>query len=171
MAFIYDLANEGGGTLLQDSDGAAPALKVNSNAAGYPAIACQSTASGSVIQVTALSGAGLDVDAVAGIGVDADTTSTTLPAGDFRSAATIGPALIVGRTVAGLTTIAAMKFLHPSCASAAIMEFGGGMISCTSVIYTSAAKTDYVIPVSLQDGTIRYIPLVQPSAIVGGAAF
>lgn len=170
MSFIYDLDNEGGGTLLQDSDGAAPALKINSNAAGYPALACQSTASGSVIQVTALSGAGLDVDGVAGIGVDADTTSTTLPAGDFRSGATIGPALIVGRTVCALPTIAPFKILHPSCASAAVMELAGGFISCTSVDIVTAANSDYVFPVSL-NGVIRYIPLVNGTAIKGGAAF
>jgi hypothetical protein len=148
MAFIYDLDNEHGGAILADTDTGAPALQVNSNAAGYPAIACYSTASGSVIKATALSGPAFDGDSV----------STTEPAADFRSGATIGPALIVGRTVNGSPTIGAVQFLGTSVASGAIMEFKGGFISCTSVLMTSAKHTDYAIPVSI-NGVQRYIVL------------
>jgi hypothetical protein len=158
---IYDLDNKGGGQIIGASDNTQPAFRVESKAAGYPAIACYSTASGSVIQATAISG---------GPAFDGDSVSTTQPAGDFRSAATIGPALIVGRTVCALPTIAPMKFLHPSCASAAVMEFQGGFISCTSIDIISAANADYVLPISL-NGVVRYIPLMNSTSIKGGATF
>ena len=160
MAFIYDLDNEGGGTILADSNTVAPALKINSNAAGYPALAIQSTASGAAVQVSGIQG----------IGIDADAKDANAVAGDFRSLATTGRAVIVGRTVAGSPTIAPMQFLHPSCASAAVMEFGGGFISCTSIDIVTAANSDYVLPVSL-NGVVRYIPLVNSTAIQSGAAF
>lgn len=160
MTMIYDLDNKGGGQIIGLSGNTQPALSVDSRVAGIPAIACLSTASGSVVKVTAISGAG----------IDADSVSTTNPAGDFRSAATIGPALIVGRTVASLPTIAPFKILHPSCASAAVMELGGGFISCTSIVLTSVANTDYVFPISL-NGVIRYIPCFGAAAVVGGATF
>jgi hypothetical protein len=160
MTFIYDLDNEGGGTILSDTGTVQPALKVNSNSAGYPAIACQSTASGSVIQATAISGPAFDGDSI----------SSTNAAGDFRSSITGGPALIVGRTVISSPTVCAFKVLAPSAASAAVMEFQGGFISCTSIDIITAANADYVIPVSL-NGVVRYIPLMNSTSIKGGAAW
>lgn len=159
MAFIYDLDNEGGGTILADADTVAPALKVNNNSAGYPALAIQSTASGSALQVSGIQGAGIDADAK-----DANAV-----AGDFRSLATSGSAMLVGRTVCGSPTIAAFKILAPSTASGAVMEFGGGFISCTSIDIVTAANADFAVPVSL-NGVIRYIPLVNSTSIKGGAA-
>ena len=159
MAFIYDLDNEGGGTILADAGTLAPALKVNNNSAGYPAIAIQSTASGSALQVSGIQGAAIDADAK-----DANAV-----AGDFRSIATTGTALIVGKTdSAASPTIAAMKILHPSVASGAVMEFGGGFVSCTSIDIATAANADYVLPISL-NGEIRGIPLVKLSAASGDA--
>jgi len=160
MAFIYDLDNEGGGQILSDSNTGGPALQVNSNAAGQPALALLSTASGSVIKVTAISG----------VGVDADSVSTTHAAGDFRSGATTGPALTVGRTVNATASIGALQFLGTSAASGAIMGFKGGFISLTSILLTSAAHFDYVIPVEL-NGEARYIPVIKGSGLVGGAVF
>ena len=121
-----------------------------------------------MVQITAISGAGVDVDAVGGLGIDADTSSASYAAGDFRSAATTGPAFIIGRTICGSTTIAALKVLHPSTPSGAVMEFGGGFISCTSIDIITAANVDYAIPVSL-NGNIRYIPLMGSAAVLGGA--
>lgn len=168
---IYDLDNEYGGVILGDSDCAAPSLSVNSNAPGQPALAVLSTASGAAVKVTGIDVAGIDVDNGANaIGIDADSSSTTNPAGDFRSSATVGPALIVGRTVNSSSTIAALRILGSSVASAALIEFKGGFISCTSVILTSAANTDYVIPVSI-NGAVRYIPCFAGAAVQGGAAF
>ncbi len=179
--FIYNLDNENGGMILSDSDTTAPALQVNSNAAGYPAIAAYSTASTSVIKVTALSGAGLQVTASGGpgvdvdasgtqIGIDADSSSTTAGAGDFRSSASIGPALVVGRTVNGSPTVGALQFLGTSVASGAILGFKGGFISLTSIILTTAAHFDYALPVEV-NGVQRYIPLVAATGISGAAAF
>ena len=159
MAFIYDLDNEDGGTILADAGSVAPALKLNNNSAGYPALAIQSTASGSALQVSGIKGAGIDADAK-----DADAV-----AGDFRSNATTGYALIVGKTdSAASPTIAAMKVLHPSVASGAVMEFGGGFISCTSIDIVTAANADYILPISL-GGVIRGIPLVTLAAASGDA--
>lgn len=159
MAFIYDLDNEGGGQILADAGTVQPALKVDNNAAGYSAIAVLSTASASAVQISGIMGAG----------IDADAKDSTAVAGDFRSNATGGTALLVGSTVVGSPTIAAFKVLHPSVASGAVMELGGGFISCTSVILTTVANIDYVFPVSL-NGNIRYIPVLKGAGISGGAA-
>jgi hypothetical protein len=88
----------------------------------------------------------------------------------FKSAATVIPALTVGKTVNGSSTIGVLKILGTSGASCAIVEFGGGFISCTSIDIVTAANSDYVLPVSL-NGVVRYIPLVNGTAIKGGAAF
>lgn len=157
---IYALDDEGGGKIFSDADTAAPALRIESNgsgaalaansfSAGYPGILVESTASGYPLDVTAING----------------TYGSR-----FRSAVTGGAALIVGKSVTGSPTIAPIKILNPSCASAALMEFEGGFISCTSVILTSVAHTDYVIPVSI-NGAIRYIAAFQKEAVQGGAAF
>lgn len=80
------------------------------------------------------------------------------------------PALVVGRAAAGSQTIAAMKILGSSLASGALIEFGGGFISCTSVVLTTVANTDYCIPVQVGLET-RYIPVFKAAAVIGGAAF
>lgn len=159
MSFIYDLDNEGGGQILADAGTTQAALKINNDSAGYSALAIQSTASGAAVQISGIQG----------IGIDADAKDANAVAGDFRSNATGGRALIVGSTVVGSPTIAAFKVLHPSVASGAVMELGGGFISCTSVILTSVAHIDYVFPVSL-NGVIRYIPAFAAAAVQGGAA-
>ena len=159
MAFIYDLDNEGGGQILADLGTAAPALQINNNDAGYQALAIQSTASGAAVKVSGIQG----------IGIDADAVDANAVAGDFRSNATGGTALVVGRTVRGGITVAPFKVLGPiSTASAALIEFAGGFISCESVALT-AANTDYILPVSV-NGAMRGIPLVDLSEI-GGTAF
>lgn len=80
------------------------------------------------------------------------------------------PAMSVGRTIAGTATEAAFQLLGSSIASGAAMGIGGGFVSCTSVILTSAAQIDYVIPVEL-NGVPRYIPVLKAAGVVGGAAF
>jgi len=161
MSFIYDLDNEGGGQILSDSDTTAPALKVNSNGAGYPAISVLSTASGAAVQISAIQGIGLDVDA----------KDSTAVAGDFRSGATIGNAVVIGRTVNGCVSIAPLKFLGTSGASLALMQFAGGFISLTSINYVAGGmNTDYALPVVV-GGEQRYIPLLKGAALLGGATF
>lgn len=160
MPFIYDLDNEGGGQILADSDTAQAALKVNNNAAGQPALAIQSTASGAAVAISAIQGIGLDVDAK-----DANAV-----AGDFRSNATAGNAVVIGKTVNSSITLASLKFLGTSVASAALMQFAGGFISLTSIVLTTVANFDYALPVVV-GGEVRYIPLIGGGGIVGGAAF
>jgi hypothetical protein len=162
MSFIYDLDNEGGGQILADSNTVAPALKIDNNGAGYPAISILSTASGSAIAVSGIQG-----DAITATAKDANAV-----AGRFVSNATIGNAVIIGRTVKGCVSIAPLKFLGTSGASLALMQFAGGFISCTSVSLAASAGTvlDYVLPVVV-GGEIRGIPLVNLSAITGGATF
>lgn len=147
MAIIYDLDNEGGGQILQDSDGSAPALRVNSNAAGQPAMAVASTVSAYPVQIDSLG----------------------LPA-RFRSTVSTAPAVLIDHTVNSVQTIAPLRFAGTSVASGALVEFQGGFISCTSVILTSVANTDYCIPVQVGLET-RYIPTFKAAAIIGGAAF
>lgn len=80
------------------------------------------------------------------------------------------PALVVGRSGAGSQTIGILKLNGSSMASGALMEFGGGFISVTSVVLTSVANTDYVIPVQIGLET-RYIPVFKAAAVIGSAAF
>ncbi len=80
------------------------------------------------------------------------------------------PALNLARTGAGSQTIGILRLGGSSMASAALVEFQGGFISATSVVLTTVANTDYVIPVQVGLET-RYIPLFKAAAIVGGAAF
>lgn len=87
----------------------------------------------------------------------------------FKSASETVPALQVSRSIVGSTTVAVFKIGHVSTPSAAVMEIGGGFISCTSIDIVTAANADYALPISL-NGVIRYIPLVGGTAIKGGAA-
>lgn len=88
---------------------------------------------------------------------------------EFKTAGAI-PALSVGRSAAGSQTIGLLRVNGSSMASGALMEFKGGFISCTSVVLTSVANTDYCIPVQVGLET-RYIPVFKAAAIIGGAAF
>ena len=86
-----------------------------------------------------------------------------------KSAANTVPALAIGRGIVGNACQAAMKFLSPSVASGAVMGFAAGaFVSCTSVVLTSVANVDYVIPVEM-NGEARYIPVLKAAAIIGGA--
>ena len=144
---IFDLDNEYGGVILSDSGTGAPALRLNSNDAGQPALSILSTASANPVQIDAIN----------------------LPT-RLRSTATTVAAVSFGRSVNGTASIAPVSFLGTSAASGAVMGFGGGFISVTSILLTSAAHFDYVIPVEL-NGEARYIPVIKAGGLVGGAAF
>lgn len=151
MAMIYDLDNEYGGKILADVGTPGAALEVNSNAS-QPALQIASTASANPVQVDSFPG-----------------FSTRL-----RSTATAGTALTVGRTVVGSPTVGILTINNPSMASAAIVTFGGGYISTTSILGIGATGAglgfDYVIPVSL-GGVIRGIPVTSLASLVGAGAF
>lgn len=79
------------------------------------------------------------------------------------------PAFTVGRTVAGNASQGAFKFLSVSNASGAVMSFApGSFVSVTSVILTTVANIDYVIPVEM-NGEARYIPVIKAAGINGVA--
>lgn len=151
MAVIYDLDNEYGGVILSDFGTGQPALRLNSNDAGQPALSISSTASANPMQVDALN----------------------LPT-RLRATAAAVPAVTVGRTVAGSPTIAAFRVLGTSAASAAVIGFGGGMISVTSILGIAATGAniafDYVLPVEV-DGVQRGIPLTSLISLPGAATF
>lgn len=153
MAFIYDLDNEYGGVILSDAGSPSFALRVNSREAAFGAIGIQSTASTNPIVVDSFG-----------------TTGGAL----FRGVAAGARALQIGRTVVGSNTIAPLLFAHTSTASGAIMEFGGGFISVTSILGTAATGAglgfDYVIPVSV-NGVMRGIPLTSLVSLPGAAAW
>ena len=90
------------------------------------------------------------------------------------SAATVTPAVIVGRTVRGGATIAPFVVLGTSVASGAVLGFRGGMISVTSVLGIAATGAglgfDYVLPVEV-NGVLRGIPLTSLASLPGAAAF
>lgn len=93
---------------------------------------------------------------------------------NVTSAAASTPAVLVGRTVTGATTIAALRVAGTSAASAAVLGFGGGMISVTSILGIAATGAglgfDYVLPVEI-NGVIRGIPLTSLASLPGAAAF
>lgn len=155
MPMIYDLDNEYGGRIISDSDSAAPALQVNSNAAGQSALAITSTASAAPLLVRTV-------------------TINDSVGSRFQGAATAAVGLTVGRTQVGSTTIAPLRVQHPSTASAAVLGFGGGFISVTSILGIAATGAaiafDYVLPVEL-NGVVRGIPLTSLISLPGPAVF
>lgn len=80
------------------------------------------------------------------------------------------PAMVIGRTAAGSQTIGILKLTGSSMASGALIEFGGGYISATSIVLTTVANVDYVLPVQIGLET-RYIPVFKAAAVIGAAAF
>ena len=84
------------------------------------------------------------------------------------------PAFVVGRTAAGLTSVAPLRVLGTSLASGAVMGFAGGMISVTSILGIGATGAalgfDYVLPIEV-GGVIRGIPLTSLISLPGAAAF
>ena len=84
------------------------------------------------------------------------------------------PAVIVGRTAAGLTSVAPLRVAGVSTASTAVLGFGGGFISVTSILGIAATGAglgfDYVLPIEV-NGVIRGIPLTSLASLPGAAAF
>lgn len=103
----------------------------------------------------------------ASIITDSDTAA---PALTLKSGVASQAALSVGRSVAGSQTVSALNIEGSSLASGALVNFAGGFVSLTSVIFTSAAHFDYAIPVQVGLET-RYIPVVKGTGLSGGAAF
>lgn len=80
------------------------------------------------------------------------------------------PALVVARSGAGSATIAGFQIAGSSMASGALLGFTGGFISVTSVILTTVAHIDYVIPVQV-GLEVRYLPVFKAAGVIGAAAF
>lgn len=80
------------------------------------------------------------------------------------------PALVIARSGIGSSTIAAFQVAGSSMASGALIGFTGGFISATSIVLTTVANVDYVIPVQV-GLQVRYLPLFKAAAVVGAAAF
>lgn len=83
-------------------------------------------------------------------------------------------ALVVGRAAAGLTSVAPFRVTGTSLASGAVLGFGGGFISVTSILgFTAtgaALGADYVLPVEL-NGVLRGIPMISLLSLPGAATF
>lgn len=104
------------------------------------------------------------------VGVLHVKTAGTMPAIQASTGVAATPAISIARSVAGSQTVAALQIEGSSLASGALINFKGGFISTTSVVLTTVANTDYVIPVQVGLET-RYIPLFKAAAIIGGATF
>ena|SRR3990167_4852793 len=100
---------------------------------------------------------------------DADTLAPALILKSGASGAA-QPALHLAKTATGNQTVGLLRIAGSSLASGALIEFQGGFVSCTSIVLTTVANTDYAIPVQVGLET-RYIPTFKAAAIVGGAAF
>lgn len=90
------------------------------------------------------------------------------------SASATVPSLLISKTVAGSTTIAALRVAGTSAASAAVIGFGGGFISVSSILGFTATGAniafDYVLPVEV-NGVVRGIPLTSLVSLPGAATF
>lgn len=93
---------------------------------------------------------------------------------NVTTAAAGTPAILVGRTAIGLTSVAPLRVAGVSQASAAVLGFGGGMISVTSILGIGATGAaiafDYVLPIEV-GGVIRGIPLTSLVSLPGAATF
>lgn len=98
------------------------------------------------------------------------------PAKGVVNITSAGPvtSLQVGRTGAGLTSVAPLRVTGTSLASGAVMGFGGGFISVSSILGFSATGAaiafDYILPVEL-NGVMRGIPLTSLVSLPGAATF
>ncbi len=92
-----------------------------------------------------------DLDNEYGVRVIGDGGEDPKGVVQFTSAATVIPALFVNRTVNGSSTIAPLRVAATSQASTAVLGFGGGFISVTSILGTAATGAgigfDYVLPI------------------------
>ena len=93
---------------------------------------------------------------------------------EFRSGATAIPALAVTRSVQGSVTVAPLRIAGTSAASAAVLGFGGGFISVTSILGIAATGAGLgfskVIPVELA-GVMYGIPVTSLASLTGAATF
>lgn len=81
-----------------------------------------------------------------------------------------GYALSVRRTTSN-ATVSPLEIVASANASAPVMAINtAGFVSCTSVVLTTVANTDYAIRVWI-NGQPRWIPVFKDAAIVGGAAY
>ena len=111
-----------------------------------------------------------DLDNEYGAQIIGDGGESSTGTFQVQSGAAATPAVYISRSANGSPTVAPLRIAGTSAASAALIGFGGGFISLTSVIFTSAAHFDYAIPVEV--GNVqRYIPLVAETGLSGGAAF
>ena len=116
----------------------------------------------------------VDKDNEYGVRVIGDGGEDTAGVVQFTSGATATPALLVNRNVKGSPTIAALRIAPTSTASAAVIGFGGGFISVTSILGIGptggAIAFDYLLPIEV-NGVQRGIPLTSLASIPGAAAF
>lgn len=82
-----------------------------------------------------------------------------------------GNSLLVSRRVTANATVAPLQLKASANASAPALDITtSGFVSCTSVVLTTVANTDYAIRVWVA-GQPRWIPVFKDAAIIGGAAY
>lgn len=105
------------------------------------------------------------------IGDGGESTSGTV---QITSGAEGTPGVLVARNAAGSPTIAPLRVAGTSAASAALIGFGGGFISVTSILGIAATGANLgfskVIPVELA-GVQYGIPVTSLASLPGAAAF
>jgi hypothetical protein len=115
-----------------------------------------------------------DLASEGGMKVYGDGGEDTVGVVHFKSAATTIPGLTISKSVNGSPTIAALRVAGTSAASAAVIGFGGGFISVTSILGIAATGAgigfDYVLPVEI-NGVQRGIPLTSLISLPGAATF
>ena len=159
MTSIYDLDNEYGGRIITDASaanglsiinqGTGPALLVESQTAGQPAIAVYSGASVPAMDIREVT--------VGGTG------------SLFRAGVTNANAVTFGKTVLGNQTYAPIRFANLSMASVPVIDFGSNFISVASIAmasYPTGTAEKFII---VRAGNINYgIPLFGLSTAING---
>lgn len=116
-----------------------------------------------------------DLASEGGMKVFGDGGEDAAGVAQFKTAAANIPAVLVARTVAGSQSIAALQVAGSSTASGALISFGGGFISVTSILGIGATGAalgfSKVLPVADATGNIYGIPLTSLASLTGAAAF
>lgn len=116
-----------------------------------------------------------DLASEGGMKVYGDGGEDAVGVAHFKTGAAAIPAVHVSRSVAGSQSVAALTIDGSSLASGALINFGGGFISVTSILGIAATGAaigfSKVLPVADATGNVYGIPLTSLASLTGAAAF
>ena len=153
MPYLYNLDSESGGNVIGPSG------------SGTAVLTLSHFGTGQVLNI--VSAATTAVDAT----VLTTSANTIAPVARFRSAASLGVALFLGKTVASSPTVPLVFFGALSAASAPVLEFDrSSFVSVTSIVLTTVANSVAAVRVKY-GSSYGWIPIWADAAIIGAGAF